>query len=62
MTEIKIPPMRSIKQAAAECSIPEHFLRQLVKQNKVVYVRTGTKALVNLESLAAYLSSGEQGA
>ncbi|MFT3952099.1 MAG: DNA-binding protein [Oscillospiraceae bacterium] len=60
MTEIKIPQMRSIKQAAAECSIPEHFLRQLVKQNKVVYVRAGAKALVNLESLAAYLSSGEQ--
>ncbi|MFT3951197.1 MAG: DNA-binding protein [Oscillospiraceae bacterium] len=62
MTEIKIPQMRTIKQAAAECSIPEHFLRQLVKQNKVVYVRAGTKALVNLESLAEFLRKGEQGA
>lgn len=54
--------MRTIKQGAKEAGIPEHFLRQLVKQNKVVYVKAGNKSLVNLDSLIEFLYKGEQGA
>ncbi len=57
-----LPRMRTIKQGAIEAGIPEHFLRQLVKQNKVVYVKAGNKSLVNLDSLIDFLYKGEQGA
>lgn len=56
-----LPRMRTIKQGAKEAGIPEHFLRQLVKQNKVVYVKAGNKSLVNLDSLIEFLYKGEQG-
>lgn len=56
-----LPRMRSIRQAAAEAGIAEYFLRQLVKQNKVRYVRAGKKYLVNLDSLISYLCEGEAG-
>ena len=58
----KVPRMRTIKQGAKEAGIPEHFLRQLVKQNKVVYVKAGNKNLVNLDCLIDFLNKGEQGA
>lgn len=57
-----LPRMRTIKQGAKEAGIPEHFLRQLVKQNKIVYVKAGNKSLVNLDCLIDFLNKGEQGA
>lgn len=51
--------MRTIRQASREVGIPEHFLRQLVKQNKIVHCMAGSKALVNLEKLIEYLNTGE---
>ena len=63
MTEFsKLPKMRTIKQTAQETGLHEHFIRQLVKQNKIVYVRAGNKSLVNLDSLINYLNVGEKGA
>lgn len=57
-----IPRMRTIHTAAIECSIPERFLRRLVKENRIVYVKSGVKTLVNIDKLIDYLNSGEQGA
>lgn len=57
-----VPRMRTIKQGAKEAGIPEHFLRQLIKQNKVVYVKAGNKSFVNLDCLIDFLNKGEQGA
>lgn len=54
-----LPRMRTIRQAAEEAGIAEYFLRQLVKQNKVRYVRAGKKFLVNFDSLIQYLNAGE---
>ena len=54
-----IPRMLTIRQAARELSFPEHALRVLVREGKVVHVRTGTKVLVNLDRLIEYLSTGE---
>ena len=54
-----LPRMRTIRQAAHELGFPEYALRRLVKQNKVVYVMAGNKALVNLDRLIDYLNSGE---
>ncbi len=54
-----VPRMRTIKQAARELGFPEYALRRLVKQNKIVYVMAGNKALVNIDRLIDYLNSGE---
>ena len=55
-TNRTLPRMRTIKAAAKELNFPEHALRVLVKQNKVVYVMAGSKALVNLDKLIDFLN------
>lgn len=58
--ERTIPRMRTIREAALEQSIPVHALRVLVREDKVVHVKCGNKALVNLDKLIEYLN-GERG-
>lgn len=62
ITNANVPRMRTIKQTAQETGLPEHFIRQLVKQNKISYVKAGCKALINLDLFIDYLNSREQGA
>ncbi|MGN0623916.1 MAG: helix-turn-helix domain-containing protein [Oscillospiraceae bacterium] len=64
MSEITkaLPRMRTIKQTAEETGLHEYFIRQLVKQDKIKYVKAGRKVLVNLDKLIEYLETGEQGA
>ena len=54
-----LPRMRTIRAAAAETGLAEYFVRQLVKQGKIRYVKAGKKFLVNLDSLISYLNEGE---
>ena len=59
MNSKNIPPqMRTIRQAAKEAGVPEHFVRRLVMENKIVFVRAGCKALVNLDRLIEFLNGG----
>lgn len=53
------PKMRTIRQAAAELNVPEFFVRRLVAEDKIVYVRAGSKALVNIDKFIEYLNGGE---
>ena len=61
MSELQsgLPRMRTIKAAAAETGLAEYFVRRLVKEGKVRYVKAGKKFLVNLDSLISYLNEGE---
>ena len=59
--DISNPPrMRSIRQAAREAGVPEHWLRQAVKENRVVHVMAGRKALINVDMLIEYLNRGDR--
>ena len=55
----EIPRMETIKQASKIIGLAEYHVRQLVKQSKVKFVRTGKKYLINLDSLIEYLNKGE---
>lgn len=54
------PRMMTIRQAAQEANIPEHWLRQAVKRGKIVHITAGRKALINFDRLLEYLNRGEQ--
>ena len=56
---IIFPRMVSVKAAAEEAALPEHFIRQLVRGNKIKHVRAGRRILINLNSLASYLQEGD---
>ena len=55
-----IPRMRSINELAEETGLSYRFLRDLIRDGKIQYVKTGRKFLINVESLTAYLN-GEGG-
>ncbi len=59
MKEIQIPKMLSIAQTAKVIGLTKHYVRQLVLQGKVKYVRSGIKYLLNLDSLINYLNNGD---
>lgn len=50
------PRMRTVAEAAKEVGLSAYTVRRLVKENKIVYVRSGAKYLVNLDLLIAYLN------
>ena len=59
MDEIKIPTMLTINQAAERTGLPKTFIRQLIWDRKIVYIRSGQKYLVNLEKLCDFLNTPE---
>ena len=62
MNEINntLPRMRTIREAAREVGIPEHALRVLVKEGRIVHIKVGCKALINMECLIQYLNKGDE--
>lgn len=54
-----LPKMLTIKETAQVTGLHEHFVRQLVKQNRVTYVKAGCKTLINLDRLVEFLNEGE---
>lgn len=57
--EIQIPKMLSIAQTAKVIGLTKHYIRQLVLQRKVKFVRSGVKYLLNMDSLITYLNNGD---
>lgn len=56
MDNLNIPTMLSIKQTAERTHLSETYLRKLVWENKICFVRSGRKYLINLEKLIEYLN------
>lgn len=55
----KIPTMKSISECSEIVGLAKYHVRRLVLQGKVKYVRSGSKYLVNVDSLIEYLNNGE---
>lgn len=55
-----VPTMISIQEVRRRTGLSYEFVRGLIRENKVVYVKAGTKFLVNWEKLIEYLNQGEQ--
>lgn len=56
----EIPEMVTIRQAAVRTGLSYDYLRKLCLQRKIVFVKAGTKYLINMGKLAAFLNSGEE--
>jgi len=54
----KIPRMLTIPETVREFHLPEHFVRQLCRENRIVHVMAGKKILVNADRLIDYLNGG----
>lgn len=59
LTQLNMPHLETIKQTAKLTGLAVYHVRKLVQQRKVKYVRSGSKYLVNVNSLIEYLNNGE---
>ena len=57
---INVPIMKSVCSTAELLNLPIHFVRNLVKLNKISYVMAGKKVLINIESVLKYLNDGDK--
>lgn len=57
--QTQLPQMFTIKEIAEKVGLKIYFVRQLVLQNKIKYVKAGRKYLINLNSLIDFLNTGE---
>ncbi len=56
-----IPRMVSIRDAADQTGLSYRFIRKLCEENKIVYITTGTKFLINLDKFVDYLNGKQEG-
>lgn len=57
--KIVIPEMKTISEASKIVGLSKYHVRKLVLQDKIKYVRSGVKYLVNVDSLINYLNNGD---
>lgn len=55
-----VPIMLTINEVREKTGFSYEFVRQLIRENKVVYVKAGKKFLINWEKLVEYLNKGDQ--
>lgn len=54
-----IPHLKTINEASKIVGLTKYHVRKLVLQDKIKYVRSGVKYLVNVDSLINYLNNGD---
>lgn len=60
MSSNVLPHYIKMQNASDQTGLSYYFIRQLVLEDKVQYIKSGVKYLINEESLAEYLSHMEQ--
>lgn len=56
LTTSLIPHMVTINEAARATGVSAYTVRRLAKQNKIIYIKSGTKFLINLDRFVEYLN------
>ena len=60
VSDVRIPRMVPIQTLADESGISYKALWQMCKQNKIVYIKSGNKYLVNVDKFIEFLNTGEK--
>jgi len=55
-TTINIPKMRTIRETAEATGMSYHLISRLCKENKIKYICSGKKVLINLDLFIQYLN------
>lgn len=56
-----IPKMETLKKASELTGLTVYCITNLCKTGKIVYIRSGRKYLVNMDSLEAFMRVGDGG-
>ena len=57
---VSIPTMYTIKHASEMTGLSYDYIRKLCLTNRIVFVRAGSKYLINMEKLIEYLNAGDR--
>lgn len=60
MIQEMIPEMITIKETASRTGLSYEFIRKLCLNNEIVFVKTGTRYLVNFNKFIDYLNEGRK--
>ncbi len=52
--------LQEIKSIDKDSAVTENFIRNLCKENKILYHKSNSKYLVNLDNLLTYLSFNQE--
>lgn len=55
---LRCPTMLTIKQTAEKTNLPYELIRKLCLQNKIIFIKSGSKYLINFEKFIDYLNGG----
>ena len=56
MNASKIPSIKTIRETAKETGVSEYFIRQLVRDNKIYYFKSGKRFLLNFDYFVDFLN------
>ena len=56
---VQLPKMKTLKEMSELTGLPYAMLRNLCMQNKIVYIRTGKKYLINYDRFIDFLNQGQ---
>lgn len=60
VSDVRIPRMVPLQTLADESGIPYKAPWLMCKQNKIVYIKSGNKYLVNVDKFVEFLNTGER--
>lgn len=56
VTKRSIPRMATIQEVAEKTGVSKYAIRKLIKRNEIIYIKSGTKYLVNFDRFLDYLN------
>lgn len=55
-----VPRMGTIREVAEIFNLSEYFVRRLCLEQRIVFVKTGNKYLINIRQFTKFLNAGTQ--
>lgn len=60
METMNVPQMVTIRQASERTGVSYDALRKMCLNNQIVYIKAGSKFLINFGKLVEYLNTGDR--
>lgn len=59
-TKYTLPVMKTVKETVTETGIPYKTLLRFCRTGKIKYIKVGNAFMINMDSLAEYMRTGER--
>ena len=56
----EVPTFKTIAETSEFIGLSQYFVRKLIINQKIKYIKSGSKYLINIQSLIQFLQNGEE--